>query len=137
MGHKDGPLRKSSVVPPTKGGRKQSHRAHGPTGMGIPTVVGPLSGSSDHSSNVSQRSTIQLPSGASAAAAPVAGSNSINQRNWSPELKIALAGLKDIESWYDVPLADKLKYLNVAVEVECRGRAHCSAPQEVPRPSKV
>ena len=46
----------------------------------------------------------------------MAGSYRVNQRNWSPELKVALAGLKDIESWYDVPFTVKLTYLNMAVD---------------------
>ena len=31
-------------------------------------------------------------------------------------MKVALTGLKDIESWYDVSYTVKLKYLNMAVD---------------------
>ena len=40
----------------------------------------------------------------------------LDQEDWGQELKLALASLQDIESWYDIPYAEKLKYLNMAVD---------------------
>ena len=65
----------------------------------------------------------------------MASSYSLDQRDWGPELRIALASLKDIESWYDIPYAEKLKYLNVAVERHPELSAE--APREVPQPPEV
>ena len=65
------------------------------------------------------------------------GPSDLDQEDWGPELRIALASLQDIGSWYDIPYAEKLKYLNMAVdkhpELGAEGSAHGGASWEVPR----